>query len=122
MRLCTVCGVTTSRGSRCAEHPAKVRGGDRTLYTSREWKALSARVLARHRGQYGDACPGWQRDAHTSSDLTVDHITPVAAGGTPLDPGNLAVLCRSCNSSKGAALTPTEPPTERAQIRARYLG
>lgn len=34
-------------------------------------------------------------------DLTVDHIFPVAAGGTDhLD--NLQTLCRSCNSSKGA--------------------
>lgn len=81
---------------------------------------LSARVLARHRGQYGNRCPGYQRDAHQASDLTVDHITPIAAGGSPLDPGNLAVLCRSCNSSKGATVTPMGPLSERA--RARYLG
>ena len=28
---------------------------------------------------------------------------PLAAGGAPLDMGNLAVLCRSCNSTKGAS-------------------
>lgn len=32
--------------------------------------------------------------------LSVDHITPVAKGGTDED-GNLQTLCRSCNSSKG---------------------
>lgn len=122
MRLCTVCGVTTSRGSRCAQHPAKVRGGDRALYLSREWKALSARVLARHRGQYGNWCPGYQCDAHPASDLTVDHIMPIATGGAPLDPSNLAVLCRSCNASKGATVQRSEPLSERALIRARYLG
>jgi len=38
-----------------------------------------------------------------ASDLTVDHVVPVAAGGAPFDIGNTAVLCRSCNSTKGAS-------------------
>jgi len=33
-------------------------------------------------------------------DLTIDHIHPVAWGGTN-DPSNLRTLCRSCNSVKG---------------------
>ena len=33
---------------------------------------------------------------------TVDHVVPLAAGGAPFDIGNCAVLCRSCNSRKGA--------------------
>lgn len=122
MRLCTVCGVTTSRGSRCARHPAKARGGDRALYQGREWRALSARVLARHRGQFGPLCPGYQRESHPASDLTVDHRIPIAGGGAALDPSNLTVLCRSCNASKGATMVSSEPQTERAKIRARYLG
>jgi 5-methylcytosine-specific restriction endonuclease McrA len=36
-----------------------------------------------------------------TSDLTVDHVVPIARGGTPT-PENLQVLCRSCNSAKGA--------------------
>jgi hypothetical protein len=47
-------------------------------------------------------CPGYQRDAHPASDLTVDHVVPLAAGGAPFDIANCAVLCRSCNSTKGA--------------------
>jgi 5-methylcytosine-specific restriction endonuclease McrA len=34
-------------------------------------------------------------------DLTIDHITPVIAGGTN-DKSNLQTLCRTCNSHKGA--------------------
>lgn len=52
--------------------------------------------------QHGNWCPGYQREAHPVSDLTVDHVVPLAAGGAPLDIANCAVLCRSCNSTKGA--------------------
>ena len=38
-----------------------------------------------------------------AADLTVDHVVPLAAGGAPFDIGNTAVLCRSCNSTKGAS-------------------
>ena len=40
---------------------------------------------------------------HHANDLTVDHVTPLAAGGAPFDIANTAVLCRSCNSTKGAS-------------------
>ena len=32
---------------------------------------------------------------------TIDHIKPIALGGTN-EPGNLRVICNSCNSRKGA--------------------
>jgi 5-methylcytosine-specific restriction protein A len=57
-----------------------------------------AAVVAAHRAEYGDWCPGWQRPAHPSTDLTADHLLAVAAGGD--EGGSLAVLCRSCNGSK----------------------
>jgi 5-methylcytosine-specific restriction protein A len=105
VKLCTVCGVVTSRaGSRCAAHarrssPSRHSG----IYRTREWQRLSARVLRAWRGQHGDWCPGYQRPAHRASDLTVDHVVPLAAGGAPYDVANTQVLCRSCNSSKGAS-------------------
>jgi 5-methylcytosine-specific restriction protein A len=103
VKLCTVCGVVTSRaGSRCTAHARQSnRSRHNALYNTREWQRLSARVLRAWRGQNGNWCPGYQRPAHPAGDLTADHIVPLAAGGAPLDLGNLAVLCRSCNSTKG---------------------
>ena len=105
MKLCTVCGIVTSRpGSRCTIHARQSnRSRHNALYNTRAWQRLSARVIARHRGQYGNWCPGYERDPHPAIDLTADHVVPLAAGDAPLDPGNLAVLCRSCNSTKGAS-------------------
>lgn len=39
----------------------------------------------------------------STTDLTIDHIFPVRHGGSD-DPINLRVLCRSCNSAKGAVI------------------
>ena len=105
VKLCTVCGVVTSRaGSRCTEHARQSnRSRHNALYSTRAWQRLSARVLRAWRGEHGDWCPGYQRPAHPAADLTVDHVVPLAAGGAPFDIGNTAVLCRSCNSTKGAS-------------------
>jgi 5-methylcytosine-specific restriction protein A len=105
VKLCTVCGVVTSRaGSRCTEHARESnRSRHNALYSTRAWQRLSARVLRAWRGEHGDWCPGYQRPAHPAADLTVDHVVPLAAGGAPFDIGNTAVLCRSCNSTKGAS-------------------
>ena len=105
MKLCTVCGVVTSRaGSRCTDHARQSnRSRHNALYSTRAWQRLSARVLRAWRGEHGNWCPGYQRDAHPASDLTVDHVVPLAAGGAPLEITNCAVLCRSCNSTKGAS-------------------
>jgi 5-methylcytosine-specific restriction protein A len=105
VKLCTVCGVVTSRaGSRCTEHARQSnRSRHNALYSTRVWQRLSARVLRAWRGEHGNWCPGYQRAAHPAADLTVDHVVPLAAGGAPFDIGNTAVLCRSCNSTKGAS-------------------
>lgn len=104
VKLCTVCGVVTSRlRSRCTVHARQSnRSRHNALYSTRAWQRLSARVIARHRGEHGNWCPGYGRDPHPASDLTADHVVSLAAGGAPLDIANCAVLCRSCNSTKGA--------------------
>ena len=106
MKLCTVCGVVTSRaGSRCTEHARESnRSRHNALYSTRAWQRLSARVLRAWRGEHGNWCPGYQRAAHPAADLTVDHVVPLAAGGAPYDIANTSVLCRSCNSTQGATI------------------
>lgn len=53
----------------------------------------------------------FERDNHrcgecgTTDDLTLDHIHPWSRGGRDVI-GNLRVLCRPCNSSKGARIEP----------------
>ena len=105
MKLCTVCGVVTSgAGSRCSKHPRLSGiGANHYVHADPRWARLSRRVIARHVGQHGYVCPGYQRPAHRAADLTADHVVPLAAGGAPLDIANCAVLCRSCNSTKGAS-------------------
>lgn len=106
MKLCAVCGVVTSRpGSRCTEHTRQSnRSRHNALYSTRAWQRLSARVLRAWRGEHGDWCPGYQRATHQASDLTVDHVVPLAADGAPFAIDNTAVLCRSCNSTMGASM------------------
>ena len=130
MKLCTVCGVVTSRaGSRCTEHARQSnRSRHNALYSTPAWQRLSARVLRVWRGERGNWCPGYQRHAHRAADLTVDHVVPLAAGGAPFDIGNTAVLCRSCNSTKGAStdrggvalmaapMRPDRVPKEREEL------
>lgn len=87
-RPCLVCGVLTS-GSRCPTHTRRNTNAE----TVRRRTTVQA-----HRAQHGDWCPGWRRPSHPATDLTADHITPVAAGGA--EAGPLDVLCRSCNSAK----------------------
>lgn len=57
--------------------------------------ARCAAVVAAHRAEFGDWCPGWGVPPHPSDDLTADHVV----AGSAL--GRLAVLCRSCNARKG---------------------
>ena len=83
MKPCIECGKLVARGSRCAVHERKY---------GRAWAALSARILARD----GHRCHYCGKPART-----VDHVLPVAAGGTD-DPSNLVAACRRCNARKGS--------------------
>jgi 5-methylcytosine-specific restriction protein A len=89
----------------CARHnAADRRHRARTTPTkrTRDWTEINRRRAAvkAWRDEHGDWCPGHGRPGHPATDLTADHITPVAHGGRP--DGPLDVLCRSCNSRKAA--------------------
>src|ERR1035437_2606849 len=108
MKLCTVCGVVTSRSTgRCSEHPRLSGiGANHHIHADPRWTRLSQRVIDRHVGQYGWVCPGDgpEHPAHPSRDLTTDHVLALIEGGAPFDPANTRVLCRSRNSTNGARL------------------
>ena len=108
MKLCTVCGVVTSRSTgRCNEHPRLSGiGANHHIHADPRWTRLSQRVIDRHVGQYGWVCPGDgpEHPAHPSRDLTTDHVLALSEGGAPFDPANTRVLCRSRNSTNGARL------------------
>lgn len=80
--------------TRCTAQRQANRNRRRTHLTG-DWPALSRSIRDAWVEANGWVCPGWQRDPHPSTDLTVDHITP----GTRDD--GLMVLCRPCNAAKG---------------------
>ncbi|RLV10219.1 HNH endonuclease [Streptomyces griseocarneus] len=94
--ICMTVGCTsvTVRSGRCEKHAPPKRGWGRSARNSSrpgDWNRRRALVLARDRF----TC---QR-CGARADLEVDHIVPVARGGTwELD--NLWVLCRSCHRRK----------------------
>ena len=53
--------------------------------------------MEEYRAAFGDWCPVCGRE---TDDLTADHIVPFALTGSEDSP--LQVMCRSCNSRKGA--------------------
>jgi 5-methylcytosine-specific restriction protein A len=94
MRPCLDCGrPIPGTHKRCALHakPGNRRGA---TTTERGYGAAHQRraraVIAAH---------PWCQECGTTENLTADHVTPIANGGDPL--GDLQVLCRSCNSTRG---------------------
>ena len=70
-----------------------------TFYGSPEWRAIRTEVI-RERDR---VCMSCRRHTVQDDDLTVDHIRPRSIyPELALVKDNLQVLCRACNSSKGA--------------------
>jgi 5-methylcytosine-specific restriction protein A len=80
------CGALINAGSYCAR--CRPRNG-----STRKWRNRREQILTRDRY----TCRQCGRPARH-----VDHITPVAWGGTD-HPSNLQALCGVCNLAKGAA-------------------
>lgn len=103
-RPCLTCGQLTTYGSRCEEHARQERNRQKRRrrvedYDDPRWRALSAAILADHRAEHGDLCPGIDGEhlPHLTRDLTVDHVRPFRDGGELLDRANTRVLCRTYN-------------------------
>lgn len=77
------------------KHIAKEREKARKLKKSQWWLDKLNQGLCHYCGQKFGA-----------SELTMDHVVPVARGGTS-SPGNIVPACKACNSSKKLT-TPVE--------------
>jgi 5-methylcytosine-specific restriction endonuclease McrA len=93
---CRRCGEL-SDAALCVRHRSTEARGYGT-----SWRMVRDAAVTAHVARYGWVCPGWQRPAHTVTpgQLTGDHRVPMRTGGTA-QPGNVAILCHSCNSRKG---------------------
>ena len=70
------------------------------FYASPEWKALRRQVI----DEDGRTCKECGVYVKNTSEITMDHIQPRSRySKLALNRDNLQVLCRSCNSSKGAS-------------------
>jgi 5-methylcytosine-specific restriction protein A len=103
-KICAGCGrvfVPQRDEGRCPKCPLPVRQrAPRPTTAGRTWgeRKRRAEVVAAHRAQFGDWCPGWQVPPHATADLTADHPIAIAAGGR--QDAQLQVLCRPCNARK----------------------
>jgi 5-methylcytosine-specific restriction endonuclease McrA len=99
-RPCLDCGTPTqqSRCPRCRATREVARRATRP-HLQGDWPRISREIRAQWVATNGWWCPGWQRRAHESRDLVVDHVTA-------RDATVLTVLCRQCNSRKSVTERP----------------
>lgn len=98
LRCCLDCGEPAehARCPHCAAVNEQRRDQQRPHTRARGYTNQWEQVAARAKHQQP-----WCTDCGATADLTVDHALPLARGGTST-PTNARVLCRSCNSRKGA--------------------
>ena len=101
-RPCLDCGILADQ-HRCPTHLAiwqtkqeqyrsKTRPSTNKRGYDNAWRRIAkAAITARP----------WCEYCGAATNLTADHIIPLARGGTS-EATNVAVLCRTCNSRKGA--------------------
>ena len=104
-RVCRVCGVPfIGVGLRCSAHrrSAPSRAQDQ-VYADPLYRRVRKSILTawvRDRGYWCPGAPDLAHGPHPSTDLTIDHLTPISQGGHLTDRRNLRVLCRSANDRK----------------------
>ncbi len=90
-----MCGAP-SVNSRCGAHVVQRLKPSRPEYANTAWRKLSRAMRAKQ---------PWCSICFTNKDLTLDHLVPLAKGGAVVpDANGVVVLCRSCNSRRGARL------------------
>lgn len=101
LRACLDCGEP-SPGTRCdpcrralEQRTAQQRGTTTARGYGHRWQQRSNAVRTA-----SPACQTCGTTGSKQNPLTVDHITPKAAGGDD-HRANLRTLCRRCNSAKG---------------------
>lgn len=90
MKLCVECGEPSEQ-SRCAEHQLPAR--DKPSASSRGYNSAWSRL-----SQHARRLQPWCSDCGTHDDLTGDHLIWPA---TKLE--HVDVVCRTCNSRRGAS-------------------
>jgi 5-methylcytosine-specific restriction enzyme A len=103
-RPCLDCGKAVRGKPRCRDCNAgrdQVKRAKRPDLDDRHERERRRRLVADHRAEVGDWCPGLEdHPAHPSADLTADHVVEVAIAG--LATGPLRVLCRQENGRRSA--------------------
>lgn len=102
VRACLGCDRLTSNGSRCEDCRLELvrrRSAARGTRQQQGYDAAWQRtVAAAIRAQ--PWCSICKHPGSRDNPLTGDHILPKSRGGGN-EPGNVRVLCRSCNSARG---------------------
>lgn len=99
-RPCLDCPRIIKSGSRCTSCQRRYERTRRPNTTDRgydsAWQCLSAQLIKRI-----GRCKRCGAEPTAGNPLTTDHIIPLSRGGQSVE-SNAQVLCRACNSSKGA--------------------
>jgi 5-methylcytosine-specific restriction enzyme A len=124
-RPCLNCGKPVRGKPRCRDcqttHDRAKAAKRPDLHSDAKERERRRRVVADHRAEVGDWCPGIEdHPAHPSADLVADHVVEVAIGG--LASGPLRVLCRQENGRRSAnlfaAILSTNPANHPAPAEA----
>jgi 5-methylcytosine-specific restriction endonuclease McrA len=105
-RRCLACQRAADRARDARRGSPASRGNDA------RYRRLRAAILARD----GGICAWCRGPART-----IDHLVPLARGGTA-DEANLVAACARCNSAQGAARRAIPPAGVEGQVPSGYPG
>lgn len=106
-RPCLTCGclIPLGSGSRCLEHRRAVQRARDAVRATPAQRGYTGEYQ-RNRTAVLAASDGWCTWCHRWPATTVDHVVPLAKGGTN-DPDNLVPACKPCNYSRGSRDAPS---------------